>query len=195
MFVCDAIHLGSQVQIKQLTLDSWNDFEQLFSSCEPCRECWCLNHRMKPSEVVTGDCAKSKMRDLVSKGQVGRPLGYLDGKCVAWLSVDPLNTQLGHDYVWAEYQIPESTWTIHCVYVAQEHRGIGFSKELTQAGIEFAKLNGARDMVAFPIHQDTQKQFPKDGAKFSGRHSTYRNLGFGEKERISDFYQVMRLEL
>lgn len=184
-----------QLQIQPLTSKNWNDFEQLFSACAQCKECWCLNHRVSPDAAVTGDEARVKMKELVSKGEVGGLLGYANEKCVAWLSVDPINTQVGHDYVVEGHSKTENTWTIHCVYVAPEQRGQGFSKPLIQAGIDYAKSKGAIDVIVFPIPEETRTKFPEGEAEFSGRYSTFKKMGFKDQQRLNDFYQVMKLEI
>lgn len=183
------------MNIKPLTSENWHDFEKLFSACEQCRECWCLNHRVRPSEVVTGEQAKAKMKSLLAAGQVGGLLGYVTDQCVAWLSVDALSTQCGHDYVTEGNSFTPNTWTIHCVYIAPKCRGLGYSQELIRAGIEFAKSQGAKEVLVFPIPEETRAKFPEGEAEFSGRHSTFKKIGFIDKERLNDFYQVMQLEL
>lgn len=195
-------HIGTQtgdsvdLVVEQLSSFNWNGFEKLFSGCEQCRECWCLNHRVAPSAVVTGESAKAKMKSMVAERKVGGLLGFVGGECVAWISVDPIETQVGHDFVIERSATCSAgAWAIHCVYIAPTYRGKGLSRTLIEKAIEFAKGHGATSVLAFPIPNATRAKFPKDDAEFSGRHSTFKKAGFAEGETLNAFYQVMELSL
>ena len=182
-----------KVVCQLLDTKNWNDFEKLFSGCEQCRECWCLNHRVLPADILTGEAAKLKMKGLVEEGKIGGFLAYVDQKCIAWVSVDPIQTQIGHDYVIECGAIPSGAWAIHCMYISPEFRGKGISKEIIAKAIDHALLNNATSVLAFPIPAKSRDQFPIDEAEFSGRYSTYKKLGFKDKKELNSFYQVMEL--
>ncbi|MGB1205936.1 MAG: GNAT family N-acetyltransferase [Chitinophagales bacterium] len=187
--------MTEKMNIKIITKDNWEDFVQLLSINPQCSECWCLNHRVAPNEIVYGDVAKNRMEKLVCQNRVGGLLGYLDKKCVAWISVDSLASQVGHDYILEGNEVPENSWTIHCLYIDPKHRGQGLSKKLIEAAIEYAKDNNAKKILVFPIPPSSKdNDFPEDD-EFSGRYSTYKKLGFVEDFRMNDFYQVMSLKV
>lgn len=184
------------LKVNQLTSENWKSFEKLFSACEQCRECWCLNHRISPSDIVTGDNAKAKMKLMVANAEVGGLLGFVNNECVGWISADPLQTQVGHDYVLENGIAGQSgAWAIHCVYIAPAFRGQGLSRLLIEKAIEFAKSKGATSILAFPIPESTRHNFPKDEAEFSGRYSTFQKAGFTHREKMNNFYQVVELSL
>lgn len=184
------------IVFEELTTNNWSSFESLFSKCEQCSECWCLNHRVPASDAVTGDRAKEKMKDLTKEGKVGGLLGFIDKTCIAWVSVDPIETQVGHDYV-VENDITsqKNTWMVHCIYITPEYRNKGLSKSLIQEAISFAKSKGASKIIAFPIPSETRNMFPQDEAEFSGRHSSFEKAGFISKKKMNKFYELMELDL
>lgn len=181
------------LQIEKLSSHNWFHFENLFLENESCSKCWCLNHRVKPEDLVEGDLAKEKMNSLIEEGKANGLIGIIKNECVAWLSVDPLSSQLGHDYSLINKNIEEHHWAIHCVYIKAKYRNLGLSKLMIQNGISYAKTQGATGIFAFPIPESNLSDFPKDEAEFSGRYSTFKKLGFVEKEILGNFYQVMNL--
>lgn len=182
--------------VEQLSSANWEHFEDLFSGCEQCRECWCLNHRVTPDEVVTGENAKVKMKTMTAEGKVGGLLGFVGDECAAWISVDPIETQVGHDYVIERGSAGNvGAWAIHCVYIAPAYRGKGLSRTLIEKATEFARDKGATSVLAFPIPSETRSKFPKDDAEFSGRYSTFVKAGFEDREQLNLFYLVMEMDL
>lgn len=180
-----------KVVIEQLTRANWENFEQLFSTSEQCRECWCLNHR-EPAGCATGILAKEKMRNLVSTGKAQGLLAYLDKDCIGWIAIDPMSELVGHD---CQSTGKVNEWSIHCLFVRDGFRGQGVSAHLIQAAIQHARANGAKLISAFPIPSENRNRFPANEAEFSGRLSSYTKLGFGTIGAPSEFYQRVELEL
>ncbi len=109
-----------------------------------------------------------------------------------WCAIDPVKTQIGHDYYLETESAKDSdAWMIHCLYVNPSHRGAGISKELIASAISLSKANGAKEILAFPIPEDSVGKFPKDLAEFSGRFSTFKKFDFESKARLNNFYQVV----
>ncbi len=183
------------ISFEPLTSQNWAHFVELFSRDEHCRQCWCLNHRVAPKEELVGEAARDKMQDMVARGEVGGLLAYIGESCVAWAAIDSLGSQLGHDYLLEGHPVREGAWAIHCIYIAPEARAKGLSKDLIRAGIQFARAQGARSLLSFPIPPDTRDQFPADEAEFSGRYSSYVKMSFKEGLRLNDFYQTMEFEI
>jgi GNAT superfamily N-acetyltransferase len=102
-----------------------------------------------------------------------------------------MSEMVGHD---CQSSGKENEWSIHCLFVREGFRGRGVSSGLIKAAIDFAKLNGAVLISAFPIPSENRKKFPPDEAEFSGRYSSYSKLGFVSVGDASDFYQRMELK-
>lgn len=178
------------MDIKELTHETWSDFESLMKTDAQCSDCWCLNHR-EVAICPTGIEAQEKMQILTVKQKVHGLLAYQNQECIAWIAVDPMSELIGHDcHSTKKYQ----EWAIHCLFVKASFRGKGVSVELIQAAVEYAKNQGAKLISAFPIPEKSRARFPVNEAEFSGRFSTYEKLGFISAGEISDFYLRMELQ-
>lgn len=155
-----------------------------------------MNHRCPPTACPTGDEAERAFSEGLSQGQINGLIAYLDKKPVGWCAVDKTSTQVGHDFVLENPdEVHEKSWMIHCLYVHPEARGQGISKELIRGAIHLARLNGATEILAFPIPDKNASKFPRDLAEFSGRISTYKSFGFESEKQLNDFYEKVALRL
>lgn len=180
------------IQIERVTEENWQKLVQLFSGSAECSACWCMNHRSSPSSCPTGDSAKAALQQDLITGEAFGLLAMVDNVPAGWCAVDPVKTQVGHDYYPQSKQCESSSaWMIHCLYIDPNHRGAGLSKALINAAVDLAKAEGASELLAFPIPEDSVGKFPKDVAEFSGRFSTFKKFGFEAKVRLDDFYQVV----
>lgn len=148
-----------------------------------------MNHRSAPSSCPTGENARLALRAAFENGSAYGLLAFDGEQAVGWCAVDPVATQVGHDYF--PFSKGEGDWMVHCLYVEESARGKGVSGALVEAAAALAKENKAEKILGFPIPEGSSGKFPKDLAEFSGRLSTYRRLGFSERERLDDFYQVV----
>lgn len=184
------------IKIEGVTEKNWNQLVILFEGSPECSDCWCMNHRSDPKSCPTGAEAKNALKEELVSGRAFGLLAFVDNAPAGWCSVDPVSTQIGHDYCLQGKQSDSaSPWMIHCMYVDPKHRGAGVSKSLVQAATELAKAEGSDELLAFPIPEDSKGKFPKDIAEFSGRLSTFKKFGFQTKERLDDFYQVVSKSL
>lgn len=136
--------------------------------------------------------AKTALREELVSGRAYGLLALVGPEPAGWCAVDPVKTQVGHDYCLQGNSPDVSTaWMIHCLYVAPIYRGVGVSRFLVQAATNLAMGEGATELLAFPIPEDSEDKFPKDVAEFSGRLSTFKKFGFETKNKIGEFYQVV----
>jgi len=152
-----------------------------------------MNHRSDPAACPTGENARLALRAAFENGSAYGLLAFDGERAVGWCAVDPVATQVGHDYFL--HTPGGSDWMIHCLYVEESARGKGVSGALVEAAAALAKENMAERILGFPIPEGSAGKFPKDLAEFSGRLSTFRKLGFEPRERLDDFYQVVALQL
>jgi GNAT superfamily N-acetyltransferase len=154
-----------------------------------------MSHRRDPKEEILGDEARVGLEALVKQDKVRSILAMDGDQCIGWGAVDPLNVQPGHDYNhWKYAETDAGTWSIHCLYIAPSHRGQGVSNGLIEHCIKLAKDQGAKRLLAFPIPKEMREKFPAHDGEFSGRYSSYVNLGFKKTARINDFYEVLSLD-
>lgn len=184
------------LKIENISEKNWTSLVALFQGSKECADCWCMNHRSDPKNCPSGDSAKAALLKEIKSGTVFGLLAFLNGQPVGWCAVDPLKTQVGHDYYLSTKDAKSSkVWMIHCLYVAPGHRGAGISSELVKSAIQLAKSNRAAELLAFPIPEESLGKFPKDLAEFSGRLSTFKKFNFESKARLGDFYEVVSKRL
>jgi GNAT superfamily N-acetyltransferase len=151
-----------------------------------------MNHRSDPKSCPKGTSAKYALFEEIKKKRAFGLLAFRNGMPAGWCAIDPVKTQIGHDYYLETKDANASkAWMIHCLYVDPSHRGAGVSKELIRSAISLSKANGAKELLAFPIPEDSADKFPRDLAEFSGRFSTFKKFDFESKTRLNDFYQVV----
>lgn len=143
-----------------------------------------------------GSLAKKALFDEISSGKACGLIAFMDGVPAGWCAIDPVKTQVGHDYYLETDSAKNSeAWMIHCLYVDPKQRGVGISTQLISSAIALSKSRGASEVLAFPIPEDSSGKFPKDIAEFSGRLSTFKKLNFESKTRLNDFYQIVSKSL
>jgi GNAT superfamily N-acetyltransferase len=155
------------ITIENVSKHNWPSLVQLFEGSKECSDCWCMNHRRNPSNCPNGTAAKNALLEEINSGKAYGLLAFINGKPCGWCAVDPVNTQIGHDYFLESVDGKYSAaWMIHCLYVDPAHRGAGISKALISAAIDLAKFHGAKELLAFPIPENFSNKFPKDIAEF-----------------------------
>lgn len=151
---------------------------------------------MPPKAAPLAILRKTALFEEIKSGKAFGLLAFYNGIPVGWCAIDPVKTQIGHDYYLETKEAQTSkAWMIHCLYVDPAHRGAGVSKELIQSAISLSQSHGAPELLAFPIPEDSIGKFPKDLAEFSGRLSTFKKFDFASKARLNDFYQVVEKSL
>ncbi len=184
------------IKIEIVTENNWDSLVKLFQGSTECSDCWCMNHRSKPTSCPTGDSAKTALLQEIKSGKAFGLLAFRDNIPAGWCAIDPVKTQIGHDYYLQTADANTSeAWMIHCLYVDPGHRGAGISSELINSAISLSKSNGATELLAFPIPEDSTGKFPKDIAEFSGRFSTFKKFSFEPQHRLDNFYQVVSKQL
>lgn len=179
-----------------LTMDRWNDFEELFGKRGACGGCWCMWWRIKRSDFnrQKGEGNRQAMEKLVESRKIPGILAYQRGKVVGWCSIAPredfpvlLNSRI------LKPVDDQPVWSIVCFFISKEHRRSGLTGQLIKAAIDYARPRGAKIIEAYPV--DHQKnQIPAVFA-YTGFASTFRKAGFQEVTRRSPTRPIMRFYL
>ncbi len=176
-----------------LTADRWSDFETLFGAKGACGGCWCMFPRLKRSEYerLKGDGNRRAMKKLVDSGRVTGLLGYVEGKPVAWCSIEPRERigSLARSRILAPVD-DEPVWSIVCLFLSKSSRGRGLSRRMIDAAVHYAKSRGASIVEAYPV-EPLKKPMPAVFA-YPGIASAYRAVGFTEVVRRSKTRPIMR---
>jgi GNAT superfamily N-acetyltransferase len=167
-----------------LTPERWDDFVALFETDSICRMCWCMFNRMTPDQrkAAPGAERRAMMKKVVARG--GKPglLAYRDGEAVGWLAIAPRphtpewNIGRKASIVTEEADAhDEAVWGATCFFVRKDARGEGVTTALLDAGVAYAKTNGAKRIEACPMAHDEKRSAT---GMFVGPKRVFDRAGF-----------------
>lgn len=174
--------------VKEVTPETWADFEALFAAKGSPSYCWCMAQRaMNTKDRASGNAAKRQaMKDRVDGGVPVGLLGYLHGEPVAWCSVAPKPT---YRSMRSGAEPRDDVWSIVCFFIRREQRGHGLSQLMLDAAVDHAKLRGAAIVEAYPVDEDSTSY------RFMGFVPMFSEAGFHEVERAGARRHVMQLQV
>jgi GNAT superfamily N-acetyltransferase len=182
-----------KLEVRPLTKDRWNDLVELFNrpGASIVRGCWCMYYRRSGgSGVGVGRVNRKAMKSLVDRGVVPGLIGYQDGSPVGWISLGPREdyAKLKRSPVMKPVD-DKPVWSIVCFFVDARSRGSGVSEALLEAGIDYARSQGAKLLEAYPVdkHERSNPDFMWFGAK-----RMYDRAGFKEVARRKTTRPVVR---
>lgn len=145
-------------------------------------------------ERQKGEGNRRAMKALVDDGREPGLLGYVDGEPVAWLAIAPRADYAGLLRSRVMKPVDERpAWTIACLFVAKEHRGIGLARAMIAAALVHARERGATLVEACP-HEPRGERMP-DVFAWSGIAASFFANGFEEVARRSKSRPYVRKEL
>lgn len=181
------------LKFKALTVENWNDFEDLFGEKGACGGCWCMAWRLKASifNKQKGIENKNSMRAIVDSGDVPGIICYDNLTPIGWCSISPREKYIrlaGSKILKSIDDKP--VWSISCFFVAKPYRMNGISTRLIKAAVEYAKENGTSIIEGYPT--DMQGQTLPGPFIWTGTLSAFIDAGFVEVVRRSKKRPVMR---
>ncbi len=182
-----------KLEVHPLTKDRWNDLVELFSrpGASIVRGCWCMYYRRSGgSGIGVGQVNREAMKSLVDRGVVPGLLGYQGGSPVGWISLGPREdyAKLKRSPVMKPVD-DKPVWSIVCFFVDARSRGSGVSEALLEAGIGYARSQGAKLLEAYPV--DKRERSNPDFMWF-GAKRIYDRAGFKEVARRKETRPVVR---
>ena len=182
-----------KLDVRPLTKDRWKDLVELFNrpGASIARGCWCMYYRKSGgSGVGVGEVNRKAMKSLVDRGVIPGLIGYRDGSPVGWISIGPREdyAKLKRSPVMKPVD-DEPVWSIVCFFVDSRSRGTGVSEALLEAGIDYARSQGARLLEAYPV--DKRERSNPDFMWF-GAKRMYDRAGFKEVARRRETRPVVR---
>ncbi len=187
--------------IVPLTAGRWPDFEDLFGRQGACYGCWCTHFRLPPAVRRSNDRQNNKdhIRARILAGPPPGLLAYAEGRAVGWMQVGPradvpqwnnggrVSAPLGPDDA-----ADPAVWAISCFFLRASARGRGLSHRLVEAGLDFARANGARRVEACPIDQSNDK---RSVGLFVGSTRVFEKAGFTCAATRKAGRPLMRIDL
>ena len=148
------------LDILPLTTERWPLLEDLFGPRGAHGGCWCM-YFCQPRPEWKSRTNESNKRAFRHRVETGPPPGLIavqDGKAVGWMQIGPRpdvpkwsSPRRASAPLAPEDAGANDIWAISCFYVRVGHRRAGLTHRLVEAGLAFAKDNGARVVEACPI--------------------------------------------
>lgn len=179
--------------IKELSPETWPDFESLFGRHKGVRGgCWCTFYRCTSREFegMSRDERKAFQKELVFHSRGCGLLLYKGGEAVAWCQFGPAEEfpryDRGRDYRKLQHQ-EKPQWRIACLFVDKGKRGEGLSKKILQAALAEIQAKGGGVVEAFPF-EGREDQRPSH----TGSVRMYAREGFQTITRLGKNTLLMR---
>lgn len=177
-----------------LTVDRWDDFEELFGSRGACGGCWCMYWRLARKEFNAGkgEGNRRAMKTLVKSGVMPGLLGYLDGRPAGWCSLAPREEfpALARSRVLRPVD-DQPCWSVSCLFVHRACRNKGVATRLLGAAVDYLKDKEALFLEGYPVEPRVNKPIPAAFA-WTGVPKVFTANGFIEVARRSPTRPIMR---
>lgn len=189
------------VAIYPLVPERWPDFEALFGKQGACYGCWCTHFRLPPAVRRENDRARNK--DVIkARIEAGPPPGLLafdDGAPVGWMQIGPRadvpewnNAGRGSAPLDPADAADPRVWAISCFFIRNAARGKGLTHRLVEAGINYARSQGARVVEACPMEQSRDS---RSLGLFVGSARVFDRAGFVRIAERKTGRPLMRCDL
>ncbi|MGB4117244.1 MAG: GNAT family N-acetyltransferase [Polaromonas sp.] len=178
----------NRIVFREVTADTWPDFEKLFERRGGPKACWCMVWRATPEEAKHADGASRKIAiaERIAAGTTVGLLGYLDEEAVAWCSVAPRST---HRRLVNDGSTDEGIWSITCFFVIRRLRGHGVTQRMIAAATDYAKSKNASIVQAYPVDPGSPSY------RFMGFVPTFETAGFQEVGRAGTRRHVFQIRV
>jgi GNAT superfamily N-acetyltransferase len=179
---------ADSLTIREVTRETWHDFEKLFESKGGPKYCWCMAWRATPAEIKHADSAdrKDQIAERVNSATPIGILGYLRSEPIAWCSIAPRSTFRG---LVRNSGADEGIWSITCFFVLRRLRRSNIATAMLSAAVKHAKRKGAKIVEGYPVDADSPSY------RHMGFVSMFEDMGFLHRGREGSRRHVMRLSL
>jgi len=185
---------------KEVSSESWHDFEQLFGDNGACGGCWCQWWRLpragKLWEETRGAKAKRMTKKLFSDGAISGLLAYDGDKAVGWCSYGPraIYSRMERIKAYARDDI-DDVWSINCFFIDRKYRRQGLAREMLRAAIRFMKKRKVKIAEGYPVPLTKDgKQLPP-AFSYTGPLKIFEDEGFEIIQRLSFSRPLVRKKL
>jgi GNAT superfamily N-acetyltransferase len=183
--------------VRELSKDTWSDFESVLGTNGGARGCWCMHWRLSIAEWMAGkgDGNKQAMRKLARKRPVPGVVIYQKSTPVAWCSLGPRDSfpRLERSPLLASID-DEPVCAIACIFVHRKHRGAGLLPAILDAVCEYAAAADYTVAEGYPVEPREGRRAGSDTA-MTGIASAFLDAGFKEVARPRKDRPIMRRDL
>jgi len=150
---------------RELSPETWSDFERLFRGPGGKNQCWCMYYRREQSaakEVAAYSVKKGgfqehnrrRIEGLVQEGRAHGVLAYSRNEPVGWCTYGRKEEfpQIDRGRAYRKLSPPpEATWRIVCFVVAVGYRRKGVATGALRAALESIRSQGGGPVEAYPV--------------------------------------------
>lgn len=193
--------LSMSLDILPLTAERWPLLEDLFGPKGAHGGCWCMYFRQPRAEWKsrTNEGNKGEFRERVESGPPPGLIAIDNDKPVGWMQIGPRpdvpkwsSPRRASAPMSLDDADAECVWAISCFYIRVGHRRAGLMHKLVEAGIGFARQNGARVIEACPIDKSRGVGV---GDLYVGSTQVFEKAGFKKLAERRAGRPLMRLVL
>jgi hypothetical protein len=176
---------------REVTAETWGDFERLFESRGGPKSCWCMVWRAAGEEArrTDGRSRKAAMQKRVIAGVPVGILGYDGDVPVAWCSIAPRATYRAGLADAQPGDAEEDVWSLVCFFVTRATRGADALRQLIGAARAHARAHGATILEAYPVDAGSPSY------RFGGFLPSFQQQDFVQIGRAGTRRHVVRLRL
>jgi GNAT superfamily N-acetyltransferase len=186
------------LKIRELKKTDWRHIQKLFGSKGACGGCWCMHWRVQRGgklwEAAKGEPNRKAFQELIETGKAHGILAFDSDQPVAWCSFGK-RTDFPRLETAKAYRREDirRVWSINCLYLVKDYRGIGLSYLLIEAAIRAIRRRKGTLIEAYPVTLTKEgKQLPA-AFSFTGPERVFQKLGFKEIQRLSASRPLYRL--
>lgn len=182
--------MSTEIEIKPVDPERWDDFEALFDGPGGPKSCWCMIWRSYARDGETTDKAARKhgMRERILRGDPVGLLGYDGGTPIGWCSIAPRRS-FKSSLDGNRQEQSEGLWCLTCLFVKRSHRGEGLSDRMIDAALHYARTQGGVRVEAFPVEPNSPSY------RFCGFTPQFRRLGFQETGKVGSRRKIFAKDL
>ncbi len=153
---------------------------------------WRLTRRQFKEQQGEGN--RRAMQAIVTAGEVPGILAYLDEAAVGWCAVAPCERYGALERSPVLKRLDDvPVWSIVCLYVAKQHRGVGIGQELIRGAVDYVKAHGGKVVEAYPTIPRSNRLPPV--SVYMGLPRMFARAGFTVQAHPSQTKLIMRLTL
>lgn len=204
---------GSEVVVRPVTADDWDDVVAVFSTRGDPARCWCQFFRLRGAQwrqarTASNRAALQREVSACAVGAVGTAaeqalspgvLAWVGGEPAGWCAIGP---RPGYPRLTASpkvraaggYRDDPSCWAVTCFVVRTGFRRRGLSAALLDGAVAMVRSGGARTVEAYPVDV-AAKAGVSASELYHGVLSTFLAAGFTEVVRTSSSRPIVRLDL
>ena len=190
-----------QLETGLATPDRWADVQHALTGGGDGRTCWCCWPVMPGPQwrSASVDERRDALHSEIVTGPAPGIVCYVDGQAIGWVRVGPRPHQLGLVRTRiVKSGAPDvaqdtSVWGLTCFCVRKEGRGMGVSRTLLDAAVDYARTSGARLLEAYPF--DNRTNHFSANELFVGALTTFLDAGFTIRARPTPKRVVVELSL